>query len=155
MKTSDIYLLVLKNKENLWTSFYVYLDEKGKIGEITSKPFPKGGLINVRTLLKENETLSPPTSSLIFSSSIPYSVWNKKGFTIFHDFTFARLSQFNAVITRQNLVDFFKDHGISDITLENYVETTEIPSPIKYKILNVPSSFDNQILFKEAPISIC
>lgn len=155
MKTSDIYLLVLKNNENLWTSLYVYLDEKGKIGEITSKPFPKGGLINVRTLLKEGGYLSFPMSSFIFSSSIPYSVWNKKGFTIFHEVTFARLSQFNEVITGQNLVDFFKDHGISYMTLANYVETINIPAPIKYKILNVPSSFDNQILFKEAPISVC
>ena len=155
MQANDIYLVLLKDKNDFWTAFYVHLNEFGKIQQDISNSIKKTGMSNFGYLINEKEEIAPGLKQLLFASKIPYDAWTKK-FTLVNDFSYKRLKElFSNVISPQILVEHFQNKGINGYSLDKYIETTEIPSPIKYKILNVPSSFDNQILFKEAPISVC
>lgn len=155
MNANDIYLLIMKDKDDFWTAFYAHLNESGKIQQDVSHSIKKTGMSNYGYLVNENVDIVPGLKQLLFASKIPYNIW-AKSFTLSNDFTYKRLKEnFSVVITPQILVEHFHNKGINTYSLDKYIETTEIPSPIKYKILNVPSSFDNQILFKEAPISVC
>lgn len=155
MNANDIYLLIMKDKDDFWTAFYIHLNEFGKIQQDVSNSIKKTGTSNYGYLVNENVNIAPNLKHLLFASKIPYDAWVKR-FTLNHDFTYKNLKEhFSGVISPQILVEHFQNKGIDVYSLDKYIETLEIPSPIKYKILNVPSSFDNQILFKEAPISIC
>lgn len=155
MNANDIYLLIMKDKDDFWTAFYAHLNESGKIQQDISHSIKETGTSNFGYLLNENVNIAPGLKQLLFASKIPYNTWVKR-FTLNHDFAYKRLKEhFSGVISPQILVEYFQNKGINVYSLDKYVETLDIPAPIKYKILNVPSSFDNQILFKEAPISIC
>lgn len=155
MNANDIYLLIMKDKDDFWTAFYAHLNESGKFQQDISHSIKKTGMSNFGYLVNENVDIVPGLKQLLFASKIPYNIWVKR-FTLNHDFAYKRLKEhFSGVISPQILVEHFQNRGINVYSLDKYMETIEIPSPIKYKILNVPSSFDNQILFKEAPISVC
>ena len=155
MNVNDIYLLIMKDKDDFWTAFYAHLNEFGKIQQDVSNSIQKTGTTHFAYLVNENVNITPSFKHLLFASKIPYDIWAKR-FTLNNDFAYKRLKElFSGVISPQILVEHFQNRGINVYSLDKYIETTEIPSPIKYKILNVPSSFDNQILFKEAPISVC
>jgi len=155
MNANDIYLLIMKDKDDFWTAFYAHLNESGKIQQDISDSIQKTGTTNFAYLINENVNIAPGLKQLLFASKIPYHTWVKR-FTRYHDFAYKLLKEhFSGVISPQILVEHFQNKGINTYSLDKYIETIEIPSPIKYKILNVPSSFDNQILFKEAPISVC
>jgi len=155
MNANDIYLLIMKDKDDFWTAFYAHLNESGKIQQDVSNSIKKTGTSNYGYLVNENVNIASGLKQLLFASKIPYDIWAKR-FTLNNDFAYKRLKElFSGVISPQILVEHFQNRGINVYSLDKYVETLDIPAPIKYKILNVPSSFDNQILFKEAPISVC
>lgn len=155
MNANDIYLLIMKDKDDFWTAFYAHLNESGKIQQDVSNSIKKTGTTNFGYIVNENVNITPSLKQLLFASKIPYNIWVKR-FTLNHDFAYKRLKEhFSGVISPQILVEHFQNKKVNTYSLDKYIETIEIPSPIKYKILNVPSSFDNQILFKEAPISVC
>lgn len=155
MNANDIYLLIMKDKDDFWTAFYAHLNESGKIQQDISHSIKKIGTTNFAYLVNENVNITPSVKHLLFASKIPYNTWTKN-FILNHDFTYKNLKVlFSGAISPQILVEYFQNRGINVYSLDKYIETIDIPAPIKYKILNVPSSFDNQILFKEAPISVC
>lgn len=155
MNANDIYLFIMKDKDDFWTAFYAHLNESGKIQQDISHSIKKTGTTNFGYIVNENVNITPSLKQLLFASKIPYNAWIKR-FTLNNDFTYKNLKElFSGVISPQILVEHFQNRGINSYSLDKYVETLDIPAPIKYKILNVPSSFDNQILFKEAPISVC
>lgn len=158
MKVKDVYYLIL-TKDSQWTSFYVYLEESGTIGKKSGGPIPNNssGVLNLKKWLATNPLIDQQNlpdgveKDLFVNSKNSYKDWIDAGYNLYADIEWKNLNALPLLITREDVAEYLAKKYVKFVNLHDYVTTLET-TKIKFKILNVPPSLNNQVLFKETSV---